>query len=201
MRLPLAGPTRVSMVGLGWAAAAVVAGLIGITAIGAVGDGIVGFSSPPLSAEEVDRRLAASASGGDQAEGTTLPVTPGPSLGPSPSSTPPGATSVPPGTTPPVVPDPPVTQPPDPPPDPPPAEPPPASETKIISTAGGSIVTRCQGASPQIVSATPAQRFEVKNDPDDGEGRARVEFESEQLRVRVEITCSNGQPDWTVETD
>ena len=39
MRLPLAGPTRVSMVGLGWVAAAVVAGLIGITAIGAVGDG------------------------------------------------------------------------------------------------------------------------------------------------------------------
>jgi hypothetical protein len=196
MRLPLAGPTRVTMVGLGWVAAAMVAGFIGITAIGAVGDGIVGFSTTPLSAEEVDRRLAASEAGTDPNAPTT-PTTPGTSGSPSASATAPPATT-PPAVTPPPAGDPPATTQP---PVQPPPEPPTASETRLISTDGGDILTQCRGASPQVVSATPAQGFQRETDPDEGDGEARVDFESERLRVRVEITCSKGQPDWTVETD
>jgi len=198
MRLPLAGPTSVTVVGLGWVAAAVVAGFIGITAIGAVGEGIVGLSTTPLSVEEVDRRLAASAGVEDQSGATTQPTTSAPSGAPSPTATAPVVTAPPPVASPPAASEPPVTQPPA---QPPPSQPPPASETELISTAGGNILTQCRGASPQIVSATPAQGFQRETDPDDGEGEARVEFESEQLRVRVEITCSNGQPNWTTETN
>lgn len=191
MKLPLAGHARVIGVGLGWVAAAVVAGFIGLTAIGAVGEGIVGLSTTPLSADEVDRRLAASASGEGQNAASTPPVTSSPTTAPSPTATAPVVTPPPSATSPPAVPDPPATE-------PPPTQPPPASETRLISTAGGNVLTQCRAASPQIVSATPAQGFQREIDPDEGEGEARVEFESEELRVRVEITCVDGEPSWTV---
>ncbi len=176
MRLPLAGTTRATAAVLGWVAAAVVAGLIGITAIGAVGDGIVGSSTTPLSADQVDQQLAARVTTN---AGTSTPAA-------STSASTPAQTSAPLGSSTP----PPVTQ--------PPAQ----GQPKVFSTDGGSVVARCSGASPQIVSATPAQGFTVKKD-DQEEGRARVEFESDRqdLQFRVEVACSGNVPFATVEAN
>jgi hypothetical protein len=159
-----------------------VAGMIGVTAIGAVGDGIVSSSSTPLSAEEVDQQLAAQGSVGETS--TTVPTTPPAPATSTPTNPPPPATTRPPGGTA----------------DPPPAEPPPQSQDRVITTQGGTVITRCRGSSPLIVSATPAQTFQVEKDPDGGEGRARVEFESDSkdIRVRVEIFCVSGEPTWTI---
>ena len=180
MRLLRAGATRATVVLVGWIAAAVVAGFIGIAAIGAVGDGIVGTSSSPLSAEQVDQQLAAqgTAPGTATAPAGSAPGTSTPPPSTIPQTSPPGGATVPPATQPPA----------------PPAE----SETKSISTQGGSILTRCRGASPQIVNAVPAQGYSVEKDADEGEGRARVEFESDDVRVRVEIFCDGGEPVWTI---
>ena len=70
----------------------------------------------------------------------------------------------------------------------------------MISTDGGHHRRPVPRRSPQIVSATPAQGFQREKDPDDeGEGRARVEFESDESRVRVEIFCVDGVPDYTLD--
>ena len=63
-------------------------------------------------------------------------------------------------------------------------------------------MARCSGAAPVIVSATPAQGFQVERDSE-GEGQVRVEFESDaqDLRVRVEITCVDGVPRESVEVE
>jgi hypothetical protein len=75
--------TRVVTVVLAWSAALVAATTVGITAVNAIGSGIVGAGQRPLSQSEVDARLAASTP-------TTRPTT---TTSPSPASSSPPANS------------------------------------------------------------------------------------------------------------
>lgn len=163
MRLPLAGRARAAVVLLGWVAAAVVGGVVAVTAIQAVGQGVVGSSTTPLSADQVDEQLAEV---GASATTTTVPTTP------SQSPTSPAASA------------PPTTQ------------PPAGGEQTLLSTPGGDIIARCVGAAPVIDSTTPAQGFHVDTEDED---HARVDFESDDGRVRVELFCSGGVPDFTLD--
>ena len=172
MRLPVAGRARAVVVLLGWVAAAAVGGVIAVTAIEAVGQGLVGSSTTPLSADQVDEALAEQ----------TARATPTTSASPTQSA----GTSTPPSSGPPTS-VPPTTQ------------PPAGGESKLLSTPGGSIVARCDGANPVIMSTTPTQGFQAERDDDEGEGRARVDFESDDGRVRVEIFCTDGVPDFTID--
>lgn len=175
MRLPLAGRGRAMAVLLGWIAAAVVAGVIGVTAIDAVGQGIVGSSTTPLSAEQVDGRLAEQ-SASATATSSAVPPASTPITSSAPPTTPPAATE-PGGTS---------------------TEPQPGGEAKLLSTRGGDIVARCEGANAIIVSTSPAQGYQVDRDDDQDDG-ARVDFESDDDRVRVEIFCVDGEPEFTLD--
>jgi len=79
MSRPWSGRTRALTGTLAWAAALVAATVVGLTAVNAIGSGIVGAGQRPLSQSEVDARLAA------------LPSTPNTSS--TPSSTPPSTPS------------------------------------------------------------------------------------------------------------
>ena len=43
----------------------------------------------------------------------------------------------------------------------------------MIATAGGTVLARCTGGRPEVVSATPAQGFRVQTEDDDGGPRVR----------------------------
>jgi hypothetical protein len=79
MSRPWSDRTRALTVVLAWAAALVAATVVGVTAVNAIGSGIVGAGQRPLSQSEVDARLAALPSA------PSAPTTPSPTS----SSTPP----------------------------------------------------------------------------------------------------------------
>jgi hypothetical protein len=71
---------------------------------------------------------------------------------------------------------------------------PPAADARAVVVAGGpggTVVVRCEGATPRIVSASPAQGFELKDS--DG-GADRVRFDGDDIEVDVRLSCSNGVP-------
>ncbi|HWO65713.1 MAG TPA: hypothetical protein VNO31_37340, partial [Umezawaea sp.] len=59
MSSPWSGRTRALTVALAWAAALGAATVVGMTAVNAIGSGIVGAGQEPLSQSEVDARLSA----------------------------------------------------------------------------------------------------------------------------------------------
>lgn len=63
-------PARNVTAALAWLVAAVAATLVGLTAVGAIGSGIVGTAQPQLSPAEVDARLAAAGTTGPAASAT-----------------------------------------------------------------------------------------------------------------------------------
>lgn len=74
---------------LAWLIAAVAATLVGVVAVGAIGDGILPPPAQPLSQAEVERRLA---------EATAPPNGPPPTAEPTPEPTTPGPSRTPPAT-------------------------------------------------------------------------------------------------------
>lgn len=75
--------------------------------------------------------------------------------------------------------------------------------TRALTSSGGSAIARCTGGTAYLVSWSPAQGYEVdeyERGPDD---RARVKFESESddRKVRITVTCRNGVPVRSVETE
>ena len=87
----------------------------------------------------------------------------------------------------------------------PPAPEPPATagpqvgSPDVIATAGGTVLARCTGDRPEVVSATPAQGFRVQTEDDDG--GPRVRFRAGQTRIEVNLTCADGRPVAAVATD
>ena len=126
-----------------WAAAVGAALVVGLTAVGAIGAGLLGPAQQPLTPAEVDARLA---SAEPAAPAPEPPVTAGPQVG-SPD---------------------------------------------VIATAGGTVLARCTGDRPEVVSATPAQGFRVQTEDDDG--GPRVRFRAGQTRIEVNLTCADGRP-------
>jgi hypothetical protein len=142
--------TRVVAGVAAWAAAVGAALVVGLTAVGAIGAGLLGPDQQPLTPAEVDARLA--------------------SAEPSPPSPEPPATAG-----------------------------PQVGSPDVIATAGGTVLARCTGDRPEVVSATPAQGFRVQTEDDDG--GPRVRFRAGQTRIEVNLTCAAGRPVAAVATD
>jgi|SRR5689334_20962313 len=128
-----------------WAAALGAALVVGLTAVGAIGAGLLGAEQQPLTPAEVDARLA-----------SAEPVAPAPQ------------TSAPEVAAPEVI------------------------APEVIATAAGTVLARCTGGVPEVVSATPAQGFRVQTEDDDG--GPRVRFRDGGTRVEVNLRCADGRP-------
>ena len=128
-----------------WAAALGAALAVGLTAVGAIGAGLLGAEQQPLTPAEVDARLA-----------SAEPVAPAPQ------------TSAPEVAAPEVI------------------------APEVIATAAGTVLARCTGGVPEVVSATPAQGFRVQTEDDDG--GPRVRFRDGGTRVEVNLRCADGRP-------
>jgi hypothetical protein len=117
--------------------------LLGLSAVGSIGSGLTGGgSTQPLSAEDVDARLAVAA---------------------------PPAPARPAGTT---------------------------GTTGVVAAGpAGTVLVRCSGAEPQVVSVNPAQGFEASGSDDGG---TRVKLESQDVKVEVALRCEGGRPTGTV---
>ncbi|MEN3268912.1 hypothetical protein [Pseudonocardia sp.] len=76
--------TRTALVALAWAALVVVATLVGMSAVGAIGSGILGDGQQPLTPAQVDHALAAARVAPGPASGSPAPAPPSPA--PSPAS-------------------------------------------------------------------------------------------------------------------
>ncbi|WP_125911471.1 MULTISPECIES: hypothetical protein [Pseudonocardia] len=67
----------------------------------------------------------------------------------------------------------------------------------VPAGAAGTILVRCEGGTPYVVSVNPAQGFERDDDdlsPD------QVEFDGDDVDVRVTLSCADGTPAGRVET-
>ena len=199
----LAGRGRGVLVALGWTASAVAAIVVGLTAVDALGSGLVEPASQPLTASEVAAQLAAASATASPA--VTGSPTPSPPASGSSSST--AATSTPSSSEPaidPFVPPAGAAAPADssaPASSAPPAPPPSEGGTEVTPTDGGTVVSRCLSGLATLESVTPAQGFAVENlerGPDESVG---VRFESERTRVDIEVTCAGDEPQVDVETD
>ncbi|MEV4376428.1 hypothetical protein [Streptosporangium sp. NPDC049644] len=80
----------------------------------------------------------------------------------------------------------------------------PAADTgksRVIATAGGRVIARCENGLVTLRSWSPAQGFQVDDVERGPDARARVEFESEETEVKVEVHCSaDGLPVHRVHT-
>jgi hypothetical protein len=139
-----------------WAAALGAALVVGLTAVGAIGAGLLGPGQQPLTPAEVEARLASAE--------PAAPVD-------TPAAVPPT--------------------------DPVPGES--GTAPHVIATDGGTVLARCAGGAPEVVSATPAQGFRVQTEDDDG--RPRVRFRSGGTRFEVNLRCADGRPVADVQTD
>ena len=70
---------------------------------------------------------------------------------------------------------------------------------EVIATAGGTVLARCTGDRPEVVSATPAQGFRVQTEDDDA--GPRVRFRAGHSRFEVSLRCVDGRPVGDVRTD
>ena len=67
--------------------------------------------------------------------------------------------------------------------------------------AAGAVVAECRGGAIALSSARPSSGWSVEVD-DSGPDDLRVEFESaDDARVRVEASCVDGAPSFTVDSD
>ena len=142
--------TRLAAGVAAWAAAVGAALVVGLTAVGAVGAGLLGPGPQPLTPAEVDARLASAEPAAPAPTAVVTPVEPG------------GA-------------------------------------PEVIATAGGTVLARCTGGRPEVVSATPAQGFRVQTEEEDG--GQRVRFRAGDTRIEVNLTCADGRPVAAIESD
>ena len=75
----------------------------------------------------------------------------------------------------------------------------PGSAPEVIATAGGTVLARCAGGRPEVVSATPAQGFRVQTEEEDG--GPRVRFRAGDVRIEVNLSCTDGRPVAAIESD
>jgi hypothetical protein len=69
----------------------------------------------------------------------------------------------------------------------------PSAATRSFPTSAGTVVGRCAGSRPQVVSMSPRQGYEV-HDQDDAEGEFRGRGDDDDDRVKFEIVCRGGGP-------
>jgi hypothetical protein len=66
--------------------------------------------------------------------------------------------------------------------------------------AAGVVVAECQGGAISLVGAQPNSGWSIEVDHTGGPEGLRVEFESGEARVRVEASCVEGRPSFSVDT-
>jgi hypothetical protein len=142
-----------------WLIAAAVATAVGIAAVSAIGNGIVGSGPQPLTQSEVNAQLAAKPAPPTTAPTTTVPTATEP------------ATSGPANTGP----------------------------TKVLPVQGGTIIARCVAAGVQVLSATPAQGYQVTSEGE-VDDHPKVRFTSGRTEIEVRLRCVAGTPQPEVQT-
>ncbi|WP_238547260.1 hypothetical protein [Actinoplanes friuliensis] len=80
----------------------------------------------------------------------------------------------------------------------PPASPSTTAGTRTLPTRGGTVVGRCAGSRPEIVSMSPKQGFELhERDRGPQDGEAEGEFRGladNHDRVKFDVVCAAGRP-------
>lgn len=66
-----------------------------------------------------------------------------------------------------------------------------APEPTSIPSAGGTVLARCVPGGVQVVTAIPAQGFQVDSDDDDVDDHPSVKFTSGDLEIEVRLRCEN----------
>jgi len=162
--------TRLAAGVAAWLAALCAALAVGLSAVGAIGSGLLGPGPEPLTPAEVDSRLAAA----DTADAAGPAASSGPVAAGTGASAPDDVPATGPAAG-------------------------PAGEPTVLATAGGTVLARCTGGRPEVVSATPAQGFRVQTEDDDS--GPRVRFRAGGTRIEVRLTCVNDLPTASVATD
>ena len=160
----------------GWLLATAAATAIGILAVTAIGSGIAGTGTQPLSAEQVERQLSAGPESPDVAP--TSPTTAAPTRTPSTATASTGSPS--PGRSPSVGPS--------------------IGAEKVIGSVGGSVVARCVDDRAELLSWSPAQGYQVDDLHRGPATTAGIQFESDDLEVNVLVTCAGGVPTGHIST-
>ncbi|WP_329091952.1 MULTISPECIES: hypothetical protein [unclassified Streptosporangium] len=171
---------RLPLVVAGWLITGLLAIGAGVAVIDRLSEPLTDTGLRPLSAAEVDEALAL-ASSLPGAPPTVPPASPPPSEGaPDPGEPTPVPTVTVTTTATPV------------------ADP---GKSRVITTAGGRVIARCENGLVTLRSWSPAQGFQADDVERGPAGRARVEFESEEDEVKVEVHCAaDGSPVHSVHT-
>ena len=69
---------------------------------------------------------------------------------------------------------------------------PPADKPTV--TEGGTVIARCEGSLVRVVSASPAQGFQVDPDDDEVDDHPSVTFVAGEREVEVRLRCAGGVP-------
>jgi hypothetical protein len=156
---------------VGWAAAVVVAVAVAMATLSAVGDGILGPGSRPVSQHDVSvalRQASASPGSAGSPGQAGSPTAGGPAASPDPAMSPsaPGAGS-----------------------------------EKVLTTQGGSIVARCTGAEVTLTSWSPASGYRTDGVEPGPSPAVSVKFKAGRTEIQVEVTCVGGVPTAATSTD
>jgi hypothetical protein len=84
---------------------------------------------------------------------------------------------------------------------PPSTAPPAAGRTRVLNTAGGTVVARCAGGQATLMSWSPAQGFRGEEDERGPAPVASVRFESSGTEIRIAVDCASGVPQAHTRTD
>jgi hypothetical protein len=150
-------------------------------AVSLLGQSLAPAPSQQLTVTAVNRALASQA-----AEGTRSPAAATPSPAPSPRH--PKARRSAPATTPAATPA--ATQ----------GAPSPAPQptSRVLTSAGGTVVTSCEAAGAYLVSWSPQQGFAASHVLRGPVAKAKVTFSSSRRVVTMTVTCSGGTPSATI---
>ncbi|GAA3445198.1 septum formation initiator [Planomonospora venezuelensis] len=172
---------RLPLAVAGWLVTGALATGAGVAVISYLGEPLTASAHRPLSSAEVRQALARLTPSGTATVPGSPPATAVPSATPVPSGTAlPSATPVPSGSAAPT---------------PPPAGP--SGRSRVIGTAGGNVIARCDGGLVTLRAWSPAQGFRVDDVERGPAVRARVEFEADDDDagiddLRIEVWCPAG---------
>jgi hypothetical protein len=81
----------------------------------------------------------------------------------------------------------------------------PPAATRTFTTRAGTVVGRCAGGRPEIISMSPAQGFTV-HERDAGPQGAEAEGEfrgsaDDHNRLKVDVACAGGRPELRIDRD
>jgi hypothetical protein len=146
-----------------------------LLAVSALGQGLAPAPSQQLTVAAVNHALTSEAA---EATGPAAPMPPV-----KPAATPlaprPKKSSPPPPATPPA---------------PAPSPPAPPAATTVLTSAGGTLVARCQPAGAYLVSWSPQQGYEVSGVSRGPAASAKVTFEGSSKLVTMVVSCRGGVP-------